>query len=291
MPRASEVNVSAAMAGGAFAGWWVLTLSIVAGVLLGGYTEAHKTLESSIGKVESVIGDVGSVVVEVESSVGEVASDVGEVKSAVAGIDSSVGEIESRMGDVESSVRRVELSIRDIASVIAGTEPNAGITPGPTEVVIGEMNLLVVTRNSLAEPARNLVNNSNGELDPESHASADAVGSIMFDTDNHLIGDAQLSDVNVVLGNIRKEDEDKGRTDDILVLGFADSCGPAAGNLNLSERRAESVAAKLLDQLSGRTIHVFGMGESLGVLGNDLCASQWHRSARVFLLASEGEEE
>ena len=77
---------------------------------------------------------------------------------------------------------------------------------------------------------------------------------------------------------------------DILVLGFADSCGHAAGNLNLSESRAEALAAELLEHLNGGAAYVFGMGESVGRFGNGLCDSQSHRSARVFLLAPEGVE-
>ena len=76
---------------------------------------------------------------------------------------------------------------------------------------------------------------------------------------------------------------------DILVLGFADSCGPATLNLDLSERRAESVASKLLEELTGRTIHVFGLGEGVGPFGDELCESPKHRTARMFLLPPNGE--
>ena len=70
---------------------------------------------------------------------------------------------------------------------------------------------------------------------------------------------------------------------------ICDCCGPAVGNLNLSERRAESVAVDLANRLEERTIHVFGMGEIAGAFGNGLCDSRSHRSARVFLLAPDGE--
>ena len=78
-------------------------------------------------------------------------------------------------------------------------------------------------------------------------------------------------------------------TVDTIVPEISDSCGPAAGNLNLSERRAESVAADLANRLEERTIHVFGMGESAGAFGDGLRDSRSHRSARVFLLAPDGE--
>ena len=48
-----------------------------------------------------------------------------------------------------------------------------------------------------------------------------------------------------------------------------------------------------MNHLSGRTAHVFGMDESVGAFGNSLslCDSRWHRSACVFLLAPDGEED
>lgn len=277
MPRATDVNVSAAVVGGALGGWWALTLSIVAGVLLGGHAREHEALELSIGIVESGIGEVDAAVEDVESALGQVGSDVGEVKSAVASI--------------ASSVARVESSIRDVASAISEIEQNAGATPGSTEMVIGEMNLQVIAPNSLAEPGGNRVSNSNEEPGPETYALADAVGRIEFGTDNHVIGDEQQRDVKRVFDNIQERDQERDTTGDILVLGFADSCGPPAGNLNLSELRAESVAAALLDLLGRRTIHVFGMGESVGAFGNGLCDSQRQRSVRVFLFAPDGEDD
>ena len=46
-----------------------------------------------------------------------------------------------------------------------------------------------------------------------------------------------------------------------------------------------------MNHLSGGTAHVFGMDESVGAFGNSLCDSRWHRSACVFLLAPDGEED
>ena len=114
---------------------------------------------------------------------------------------------------------------------------------------------------------------------------ADLIGQVKFKSDSHNIDEAQLrtakADVTAKIGDKRG---------DILVLGFADSCGPAAGNLNLSESRAEALAAELLEHLNGGAAYVFGMGENVGRFGNGLCKSQSHRSARVFLLAPEGME-
>lgn len=114
---------------------------------------------------------------------------------------------------------------------------------------------------------------------------ADSIGRVKFESNSHDIDEEQLhaaeAKVAAKIGDERV---------DILVLGFADSCGHAAGNLNLSESRAEALAAELLEHLNGGAAYVFGMGEGVGRFGNGLCNSQSHRTARVFLLAPEGEE-
>ena len=204
----------------------------------------------------------GSVLGKVESSVGDVASNVGEIKSAVARIETSVAE--------------VARSIRSLASELAKNNVNGAAASVPLKVEIGDINVRVTAGKRGTNPIE--------RTEPKSPAAVKSIGCVKFDTNHHAVNGGEQQKAIKAAANRAMKD-----SGDILVLGFADSCGPATLNLDLSERRAESVANELLKRLIGRTIHVFGLGEGVGPFGEEPCKSQKHRTARMFLLPPDGE--
>ena len=152
-----------------------------------------------------------------------------------------------------------------------------------TSGLLGDMNLNVTAGNPSEESNGDPHKGSTGQTSPKSPPAVKSIGCVKFGTGLHAVdgGEQQMAIASAVAGAMN----DSG---DILVLGLADSCGLATQNLDLSERRAESVANTLLEKLTGRTIHVFGLGEGVGPFGDKLCDSQKHRTARMFLLPPDG---
>ena len=239
----------------ALMGAWALTFSVFAGILLGGHDREHAAQGSVLGKVESSVGDV--------------ASNVGEIKSAVAQIESSVAEVAP--------------SIRALASELAKIKVNGDAASVPLKVEIGDIYVKVTADKEAAKPNGDPHRGSTEPNSPNSPAAVKSIGCVKFRTGLHAIDcDKQRKAIESAVAHAMND------SGDILVLGLADSCGPATQNLDLSERRAESVANELLEKLTDRTIHVFGLGEGVGPFGEEPCKSQKHRTARMFLLPPDG---
>jgi outer membrane protein OmpA-like peptidoglycan-associated protein len=108
------------------------------------------------------------------------------------------------------------------------------------------------------------------------------LGDILFDTDEAMLKPGAAMTLNR-LANFLQEFPDRR----VLVEGHADARGPRQYNVDLSERRAESVEDALVDRAidSGR-IRVAGLGEAFPVASNETVAGM-QQNRRVEIVISD----
>lgn len=211
-------------------------------------------------------------------------------------------------GRAEKSTNNVRESA-DINANGAETTIEDETSCNPLRVVIEELNLKFVignpqpnsttaAQNCPSDSATNHQNNQSGpdagELDEtlaqllrsrllaaadlcqhERPCDIDYRGHIGFNSEEFKVEEEPLQ------SKIKQIGESIGnKSGVVLVLGFADSCGLPAGNLNLSEMRAQAVAEQLREGLSDASMLVLGMGEGTGKFDNGKCSSEWERNAR-----------
>jgi outer membrane protein OmpA-like peptidoglycan-associated protein len=108
------------------------------------------------------------------------------------------------------------------------------------------------------------------------------LGDVVFDTGRAELKSGAFSTIDRFVTFMRENPE---RT--LAIEGFTDSVGSDALNLNLSQRRAESVRAALVSRgLDGARISTQGLGKANPVAGNDTAAGR-QRNRRVEIVISK----
>jgi outer membrane protein OmpA-like peptidoglycan-associated protein len=108
------------------------------------------------------------------------------------------------------------------------------------------------------------------------------LGDVLFDTGRSELKSGAFSTIDRLATFMRENPE---RT--LAIEGFTDSVGSDALNLNLSQRRAESVRAALVSRgLDGARISTQGLGKANPVAGNDTAAGR-QRNRRVEIVISK----
>jgi len=93
---------------------------------------------------------------------------------------------------------------------------------------------------------------------------------ILFATDSATLRPDLRSDLRAIAANLQRYPESA-----IIVTGHTDSTGTMAYNQNLSERRADSVAAVLIESgVSSRRVQSRGAGQTRPVASNDTAAGR-----------------
>lgn len=111
------------------------------------------------------------------------------------------------------------------------------------------------------------------------------LGDVLFDTGKSDLKTGGLRNVQRLADYLRNNPERK-----VMIEGFTDSVGSEEFNLQLSERRANSVRNALLDMgVSSDRIMTRGYGEDYPVAGNDTAASrQMNRRVEVIISDEQG---
>jgi outer membrane protein OmpA-like peptidoglycan-associated protein len=105
-------------------------------------------------------------------------------------------------------------------------------------------------------------------------------GDVLFNTDQAVLTEGGQRTVRK-LADVLMQNPDRS----VMVEGFTDSTGSAAHNLELSQRRAESVRSALMGMgVEGTRVATRGYGEAYPIAGNDTAGNrQLNRRVEIVL--------
>lgn len=111
------------------------------------------------------------------------------------------------------------------------------------------------------------------------------IGDVLFDTDQARLKPAGVASAQKLADVLA---QNPNRT--VLIEGFTDSTGSAAHNQELSERRANAVAAALTGMgVAANRVAMRGYGQAFPVAGNDSAASRQLNRRVEIVLSNEGQ--
>ncbi|WP_426111470.1 OmpA family protein [Massilia sp. PWRC2] len=147
------------------------------------------------------------------------------------------------------------------------------------------MNAEAQTREAQARAAQLEAQMADLQAKKSERGMVITIGDVLFDTDQARLKPAGIASAQKLADVLA---QNPNRT--VLIEGFTDSTGSAAHNQELSERRANAVAAALTGMgVAANRVAMRGYGQAFPVAGNDSAASRQLNRRVEIVLSNEGQ--